>query len=151
MADRIRDRIGGDPLDPGLEVVLRHPAQHRVDQADRPGSRPRPGQVDRRRDRGVRADAHPQQLVGAQAQHVADPRLHGAAGEAGVDDRVVGALPAQGPRRELGREAGVTPGQPVLAECLRQDQVGVGVLGPDRPHDVVRRQPGRVSHRRSVL
>ena len=87
---------------------------------------------------------HRQQLVGAEAQHVADLGLELRLGQARVDDRVVEALHPDRAGRQLGGERGVAALQPVLAEHLRQDEVGVRLVDPDGGEDVERRPPGPV-------
>lgn len=77
-------------------------------------------------------DAHLQQLVGAQAQHVQQRRvdLLQRAVHAGGEDRVQAALGAQRAVEQLGGEGGVAAGDLVGAQQAGQHQVRVGVLLP---------------------
>ena len=70
---------------------------------------------------------HREELVGAEAQGVADGRVGLPAGEM-VDDGVVRPQAAECAADQLGGEGGVTPLDPALPQELRQDQVGVGVV-----------------------
>ena len=109
--------VGVDPGEPGSRSWADTLAQHGVGEAGR--ARPDLGadQVDAGADRRVRRDPHPEQLVTAEPQDVEDlgrgvrQRPVGAGGQ----DRVVGALPPDRARRQLGRERRVAPGEPVLA------------------------------------
>ncbi len=150
VADRVAGSVRRDPRHPGLEVRRRDLAQHGIDQAGVALAGPGTGEVDAGRDRRMGAHAHRQQLVGAQPEHVAQPRLHPAAVEARVEDGVVGPLPTQRAGHQLGGERGVATGQAVAAQHLRQHEVGVGVVGADRPEHVVRRHAGGISHRRGA-
>ena len=121
MAQGIGGAVGCDGGDPRLKVMGGHPAQDRVDEAGRARSGDLPGQVHRRGDGRVRADPGREQLVRAQAEHVAHGRvdLVEPAGAAGGDHGVVRGLPAQRPVAELGRQRGVAPGQPAFPQQRR--------------------------------
>ncbi len=90
--------------------------------------------------------AHGQQLVGADPQGIEDGRIQlvqrpvHAAGQ----DRVVGALAAQGAVAQFGGEAGVALVQAVVPDPGGQHQVGVGVLGGDGAQHFEGHQPGRI-------
>ena len=101
-------------------------------------------EVDAGRDRGVVGHPHRQQLVGAEPQHVAHLGLELRLGQAGVDDRVVEALHPDRAGRQLGGERGVATLEPVLAQHLRQHEVGVRLVDPHGGEDVEGRAPGAV-------
>ena len=119
-------------------------AQHGVGEAGRPPADPVADQVDGGADRGVGGHPHREQLVGAEPQRVEHLRLDLGQRpvDAGGQDRVVGALPAQRAGGELGGERRVAAGEAVLAQHRGQHQVGVGVVDADRLQHVVRREPG---------
>ena len=85
-----------------------------------------------------------------EAQHVLDRWVDLAerAGAAGGDHGVVGALPAQRPVTEFGRQCGIPAGQPPFGQQSRQEQVRVRVALPrgaehieSHPADRVHRPP----------
>ncbi len=67
--------LGHDGLAPLLERALAGPPHHGVDEPARPGPGDDLGQAHRLVGGGVRRDAHPEQLVHAQAQHVEHLRV----------------------------------------------------------------------------
>ena len=135
-----------DPVDPLVEVVLAHRAQHRVDEVAGAGVHPRADQVDGGADRGVVGHPHRQQLVGADPQRVEHLRLdlRQRPVGAGRQDRVVGPASADGARGQLGGERRVAALELVVPDHRRQHQVGVGPVDADRLEDVERRGAGRV-------
>ena len=127
MASQVVQVAGGDAAQDRVDVAGDARADHRL------------GQVDRGGDGGVGADPGVQQLVGAEAEDVEDRRVElvQRAVAARGEHRVIGALAAQGPVGELGREGGVTAGELAVSEELRQQQVGVSLAVADRREDVV--------------
>ena len=146
MPLRVGALIGCQPVDPGLQVRLADPAQHRVDV---PGSaRPlaRPDQVDGGRDRRVRGNPGVQQLVGAQPEGVDDHAVQVGEGAvaAGPDDRVELPEGPAGAVGQFGGQRGVPAGDAPLGEQSRQREVGVGALRSDRGQHVEGDPPGLV-------
>ncbi len=130
-----------DPRQPPVEVVHGDLAQHRVDELGPSVAEHDPRQLHRGGHGGVARDARPQQLVGAQAEHVQHRRVHlpQRPVDALGDDRVVRPLPAQRAVHQLRRERRVPRVEvallPGLAQQRRQHQVGVRVPlvhGPER-------------------
>ena len=146
----VTERIGvaawGRNPDPGFQVAGGHPAQHRVDEAGRALASEVAGEVHRGRDGRVRGHPGGQELVGAEAQYLAQRRVHAVESPVGAqaEDRVVAAPAAQRPVGELGGQRGVAPLQPALGEHRRQQQVGVGVPLLNRYEHVVGEAPDRV-------
>jgi hypothetical protein len=117
-ADRVGAALGGDHLQPRVEVAGADLAQHRVGEPGAVVADDPPGEVDRRADGGVRRDVRREELVGAQpqdGQDLAVDRRQGAV-DARVQDGVVGALAAQGAVGEFGGEGGVAAGQAPVAQ-----------------------------------
>ena len=134
-----------DGIPPLLDRALADPTHDGVDEAA--GTRPRHdlGEPDGLVRGRVRRDAHPEQLVRAEAEHVEHLRVdaRGRAPGGLGDDGVVEALPADRAEGELGGEGGVTPLEPVPAQDGRQLEVRVGAVR-DRAQERVRREPGRL-------
>ena len=89
--------------------------------------------------RGMAANPGGEQLVGAQAQHLAHGSVQLADGPVAAlcEDRVVGAAAAQRAVGKLGGERGVPAGDLALVEDRRQQQVGVGAAVGDSVQDIV--------------
>ena len=107
------------------------------------------GQLDGLPHGGVVADAHVVQLVHAQAQRVeqlglqrVQPPVH-AVGQ----DRIVATAPAQRPVAELGGEARVPAGQPVMGQDPRPGDVRVRPVELHGAEQVEGRQPGGIHPR----
>ncbi len=138
--------VGAELGEPGVEVMRRDPAQDGVDEPGRARADLGADQVDAGADRRVWGDPHPEQLVAAESEHVEDlgrgvgQRAVGAGGQ----DGVVGPLPPDRAGCQLGGEGRVAAAEAVLAEVVGQDEVGVGVLRPDRLQHLEGRPPGRV-------
>ena len=145
---RRRAHVGGDLLDPLVEVALAHRAEHRVGEVAGAGVHPGPDQVDGGADRGVVRHPHRHQLVGAEPQRVEHLRLdlRQRPVDAGRQDRVVGAASPDRPRRQLGGERRVAPLELVVPDHGREDQVGVGVVDPDRLEHVECGGARRIEH-----
>ena len=127
-------RVGGEPVDPGVQVGLGDPSQHGVDIPCAAGLVAGPDQIDGRRDGGVRRDPGAQDLVGAQPQGVDHHPVQ-------VGDRPVAAgrdhrvQLTEGPAAAVGQFGGqrrVPTGQAALVQDAGQGQVGVGAAGPNR-------------------
>ncbi len=142
--------VGGDLVDPPGEVAPADRAQDGVDQAGRSPADGGADEVDAGRDRSVVGDPHGEQLVRPQPQHVAHLRLEPRLGEAGVDHGVVQPVHPDRPGRQLGGQRGVATGEPVLAQDLRQHEVGVGVVGAHGREHVERRAAGLVDRAAAV-
>ena len=155
VAVQVGVTVGRDLSRPRRGVMPAHLAQDGVDQSGRAAADAGAHEVDARRDRGMVGHPHREQLVDAQAQHVAYLGLELGLGEAGVDDRVVEALHRMAPDASSVAKRGVASLEPVLARDLGQDEVGVGVVGPDRGEHVegclagaVDARTSRFTHRR---
>ena len=87
----------------------------------------------------------------AEPQDLADGRVElvERAVAAGGEDGVVGALAAQRPVGELGREGGVAAGDVPLGQHLGQQQVRVGLAVLHRREDLIG-GPARVAERRAT-
>src|SRR6516162_6929698 len=145
VADGVAGPVGRGRGDPALQVAGGHAAQHGVDETSRARPGDLPGQVHRRGHGRVRADPGREQLVCPEPEHVQHGRvdLAEAAGAAGGDHRVIGALPPQRAVAELGGQGGVTPGQPLLVQQGGQEQVRVRVTLAHRAQDLEGHQPRR--------
>ena len=121
VTERILGGVGRQPLDPGVQVGLGDPAQHRVDVAGATWLVARPHQVDGRRDRRVRRDPGAQDLVGAQPQGVDHHavQLGDRPITAGRDHRVQLTERPAAAVGQLGGQRGVPAGQPALVEDAR--------------------------------
>jgi hypothetical protein len=103
----VRDRVGiaarRQPVRPLIQVAPAYGPQHGVDQAG--GSVPylRPNEIDRRRDGRMCANAHGQQLMSAQPQHVENRGFNVGQSviKAVADDRVVSAQAPERPVAEF--------------------------------------------------
>ena len=81
------------------------------------------------------------ELVGAEAERVADAEVE-LAGDEAVDEEVAGALHARGAVDELGGEVAVARLERRALEQLREQQVGVGAVALDAIEGVERELPG---------
>ena len=97
---------------------------------------------------------HPgsEQLMGAQPEHLANRWIQRGELPVAADgqDRVVGALPAQGAVAQLCCQCCVPAAEPSLGEQVRQQKVGIGVPFGYGEQQVESRAPGRVPSGRAA-
>src|SRR6478735_1068121 len=134
----------GDEVGPRVRVPLADASHDGVDEAGRPGAVDLPGQSHGLVDRCVAGHAHAEQLVRAEPQgveHVGIDLVDGATCSR-HDDRIVEPGESRRAVDQLSGESGVSAADSLVAQQLRQREVGVGAV-----RDLTHRGIGRESWR----